>query len=169
MDPGEEVWAVALEPQDLRELEAGDRRVARAADELGPREDLFHPPDFLLRALVVPKGRRKEETALPVQEDRPVHLPGKPQAHHLQARKLRRQGPEHLLQGPGPVLGVLLRPARPRGVKGVTGPGLSALSTLLVQHQGLEPARSQVQADGRPHPRTPRRYSTASWSRRSRA
>src|SRR5689334_1309917 len=98
------------QPQQLRRGEPGQRAVARQLDETVEADQRLDLVALGLRALVVPEDRRADHRVGRVQRHQPVHLPGQADPGDLAVD----QPVQRLLGRPPPVLGILLRPARPR-------------------------------------------------------
>ena len=141
-DAGVRFRLVLPEPEELRRREAGQRTVPRLGDQVVAAEAILDLGALRAGALVVPQDRGADHLLLVVEHDEPVHLAGKADRGRLDGER-RERG----LSGAPPVLGILLRPARPgrREPVAALGPGDDLPGRR--DRECLDRARADVEAD----------------------
>ena len=141
-----DVGLVAAYPEQLRSREAGQRAIAGQRDqplEPDPRLDLLA---LRTGALVVPENRRAQHPLLGVEAHEPVHLTGEADPGRLDA-EIRERGLARL----PPVLGILLRPARPGGRERIAALRPGDDLALRRQRERLDAGRADVEPDENGH------------------
>jgi len=125
-------------PDNLRSRETGQRGIKSQIQEpLSP--DRVHDPLALGgRALVVPHDTAPEDAPLGVQHDHAVHLSGQAKAGDIAGAYMRGIDdlPYRLDGCLPPILGVLLRPLRPRGIHGIVVGGAADQVPQFIDQEG---------------------------------
>ena len=129
VDPGENVVHIVLgehdfldlmiifrlvlpHPQELRRGEAGEGDVGGQGGEFFPAQPVVQLFHLFCRAPIVPQDGGTDHLIVFVQHHQPMHLAGAADPRHVPAVASPQQFGDPLQEGPSPVLGVLLTPAR---------------------------------------------------------
>ena len=136
-----DVRLVRAQPQQLGGREAGQGAVARQGDQPLETHALLDLGALRRRALVVPEDRRPQHALLFVQRHEPVHLAREPDTGDL----MGAERGDRLLAARPPVLGRLLRPARPRLREAVVALGPGDDGPAGCHGQRLDTGRADVE------------------------
>src|SRR6202022_1873540 len=146
---------VFANPEQLRQGEICERRIASQANKPIRTEHVGEFPDLLFRALVAPDNGGPYDLVLSVQQDRPMHLSGETNTGDVisgDARVVQREA-HGLAEGSPPIPGILLRPTLVGGDERlVVFCSRRNHSSAFVHDQGTGPAGADINSEKRDIP-----------------
>ncbi len=149
-DPGEGLWLLFAQPQQLGRLKARQSRVAGDGDETVGPDQVRDLEALGLGPLVVPEEGGANDAVAGVEHDGSVHLPGQAHARDL-AADLFAQAAECQAGRVPPVLRPLLHPARAGRQQRVLTGGLGDHRAGEVDRDRADARRADVQPDQNRH------------------
>ena len=137
---------LVAKPQQFRRLESSQGGVAGDLDEAARAHTLGDRFALGCGSLVVPQQSRPDDLISAVEKNRAVHLAREADAFDVPPHPGRDLG-DHLAASLPPVLGLLLRPSRPRGIRRVFHAGGGLNNSLFVNRDAADAGGADIQSE----------------------